>query len=200
MKRLLILTFLLVFGASVVSGQQGGKSLKYYNRTEAGFAFGIGSYNTDIYDGIRKSLKNNEIVISLQTVNGILFNDRVALGAGIGVEKWQNGLFYPLFGQLSYFLKPVDNTFFGDVSVGYGFWSRDATSYHQTGNGALMFSVGLGYIRSVSKRLQFHFEAFYRYQAIESAYNVYIEDTLRSTVDYKVPLSFIGFRVGIHFK
>jgi len=200
MKRILSLLVLLACGTFTASAQDAGKSLKYYNRSEAGFGFGISSYNTNIYDGIQKQIKNNEIVISFQTINGIMFNDRVTLGAGIGVEKWQNGLFYPLFGQIGYFAKPAANTFFADVSVGYGLGGRDATSYYHSADGALMFSVGLGYIRSVSKRVQFHFEAFYKYQALESAYDVYIEDTLRSTIDYKIPLSFIGFRVGIHFK
>ena len=200
MKRLPTLLFFLVFAVLAASGQNAGKSLKYYNRTEAGFAFGIASFKTDYYDGLQKTIKNNEIALSLQTINGIMFNDRVTMGAGIGVEKWQHGLFFPLFAQLGYFMKPVPNTFFADASIGYGFGSRDQTSYYHAGDGALTFSVGLGYIRSVAKRLQFQFEVFYKYQALESSYDVFVKDSLLSTVDYKVPLNFIGFRVGIHFK
>jgi hypothetical protein len=202
MKRSLMLITLLLFGICLVSGQGVEKSMKYYNRTEAGFAFGIASFNTDVYDGIQKSIKNTEIALSLQTINGLMFNNRVALGVGIGAEMWQNGLFFPLFGHLAYYFKPVENTFFGNLSVGYGFGNRDKTSYYEAGTGALMFTAGLGYSREVSKRLRFQFEAFYKYQAIESSYNVYYSDSTMTdkVVDYKVPLSFIGFRVGILFK
>ena len=199
MKRILSLLVLLACGTFTSSAQDGGKSLKYYNRSEAGFAFGVGDFEGNIDSLGRETIKNNEIILSFQTINGLIFNDRVTLGAGLGVEKWQNGLFFPLFGQLTYFLKPVENTFFADASVGYGFGSRDATSYHNKGEGALLFSFGLGYIRNVSKRLQFHCEAFYKYQALESSYNVTTADT-SWTVNYKVPLNFIGLRVGIHFK
>ena len=200
MKGLLTLIVLMACCVSAVFCQEGGKSIKYYNRSEAGFSFGISSFKTNFYDGEQYEIRNNEIVVGIQTINGIIYNNRVSLGAGAGVEVWQNGLFYPVFGQLAYFFKPADNSIFASASVGYGFGSRDSTSNYNAGEGALMFSVGLGYIRSVSNRLQFHFEAFYKYQALESSYNVFIEDTLRSTVDYKTPLSFIGFRVGIHFK
>jgi hypothetical protein len=202
MKRTLLLLALLAGGTCIVSGQGVQKSMKYYNRTEAGFAFGISSFKTDIYDGIQKSIKNTEIAISLQTINGLIFNNRVCLGVGIGAEKWQNGLFFPLFGQIAYYFKPVENTFFTNLSAGWGFGNRDETSSYEAGTGALMFSAGLGYSREVSKRLRFQCEAFYRYQAIESSYNVYYSDSTKTTkvVDYKVPLSFIGFRIGILFK
>jgi hypothetical protein len=202
MKRSLLLLVYFVAGTCLVSGQGIQKSMKYYNRTEAGFAFGISSFKTDIYDGIQKSIKNNEIALSLQTINGLMFNNRVCVGVGIGVEKWQNGLFFPLFGQLAYYFKPVENSFFADLTAGYGFGNRDKTSDYEAGTGALMFGAGLGYSREVAKRLRFQFEIFYRYQAIESSYNVYYSDSTKTDrmVDYKVPLSFIGFRVGILFK
>lgn len=197
-----ILSLILVFATLVPAAvaQNGEKSTKYFNRTEGGFLFGISSFETNIYDGIQKEIKNNEIVVNFQTINGLMFNNRAAVGAGVGVEVWQNGMFYPVFGHLAYYFKPADNSVFANGSIGYGIGSRDATANYASGEGALMFSVGLGYVRKVAKRLQFHFEAFYKYQAVESTYGIYIEDTLRTTVDYKVPLSFIGFRVGIHFK
>jgi hypothetical protein len=96
----------------------------------------------------------------------------------------------------------VENSFFADLTAGYGFGNMDKTSDYEAGTGALMFGAGLGYSREVAKRLRFQFEIFYRYQAIESSYNVYYSDSTKTDrmVDYKVPLSFIGFRVGILFK
>ncbi len=202
MKRSLILLILFVFGIAIAHAQNPDRSIKYFNRTEAGFGFGIASYKTDIYDGIQKSIKNNEIVISLQTINGVMFSNRITLGAGIGAEMWQNGWFFPLFGHAAYFFRPVENTFFLNANVGYGFGNRDKTGSYNAGTGGLTFGAGVGYSREVSKRLRFLFEAFYKYQAIESTYTVYYSDTTKTdrVVDYKVPLSFIGFRVGILFK
>jgi len=101
----------------------------YFNRTEAGVGFGLGSFKTDIYDGVQKSIKNNEIVISAQTINGITYQGRVGLGFGAGIERWQHGLFFPLFGQLYYDLKPAGNTFFGSVNIGTSLGTRDSTTY-----------------------------------------------------------------------
>jgi len=120
MKTKIILLFSLVFLACSSMSQEKKKerTFGYFNRTEAGISFGIGSFKTDMYDGIRKSVRNNEIVFNFQTVNGITHKGRVGLGFGVGVEKWQHGLFFPLFGQLYYDLKPKGNTFFGTIAVG----------------------------------------------------------------------------------
>jgi hypothetical protein len=202
MKRIFIAALLPILFIAAAAGQPAQKSIKYFNRTDAGFAFGLGSFKTDIYDGIQKSIKNTEIIMSLQTINGLMFSNRVTLGVGIGAEIWQNGLFFPLFGHVGYYFKPVENTVFLNGNVGYGFGNRDETGSYMSGTGGLTFHIGVGYSRSVAKRLRFEFEAFYKYQAIESSYNIYYADSTMTdkVVDYKVPLSFLGFRVGILFK
>jgi hypothetical protein len=202
MKRSKIIVLLLLFITCAASGQHAEKSMKYFNRTDAGFAFGIGSFETDYDKDHRNKIKNNEIIISLQTINGLIFNNRITLGVGIGAEIWQNGLFFPLFGHVGYYFKPVENTVFLNGNVGYGFGNRDSTGSYRAATGGLTFHIGVGYSRSVSKRLRFEFEAFYKYQALDSKYKMdYADSTLTDkVVDYTFPLSFIGFRVGILFK
>ena len=177
----------------------------YYNRTDASIAFGIGKFKTDVVDGIRKSLRNDEMILSFQTVNGITYKGRVGLGVGIGIEKWSNGLFYPVFGQFYYDFKPKDNTFFGSVNLGTAIGTRDSTTLVHKGTGGFMAQIGVGYKMKVWKRLRFYYEIFYRYTAIESSYTNFVTSDstnaiiYQSNIDYKVPLHFAGFKIGISF-
>ena len=152
----------------------------------------------------RKKIRNDEIVVTLQTINGFKYMKKVSIGVSVGAELWQNGLFWPVYGYLGYDLKPADNTFFANVYIGYAFGNRDATSFYHEGNGAGAFSIGLGYKMKVAKKLRFMYEVFYKYQAIESNYIMYYQryDSIPPTqtrVDYKIPLSFAGFKIGICF-
>jgi hypothetical protein len=202
MRRVIIILSGLLFIAPAGS-QNGDKSLKYFNKTEAGFAFGIGHFNTDKVDGVQKEIRNDQMVISLQNINGFLYQQQFGIGIGIGAEFWQKGLFFPVFAQISYALKPRDNTFFGSLNLGYNFGEREETSFYNKGTGALMVNVGLGYRMRVAKHILFNYEVFYKYQAIMSTYTSYISDDSTSqltpvqVLDYKVPLHFLGFRIGI---
>jgi len=204
------ITALCIFLIAAVAGiaQTGNedKSLTYFNKTEAGISFGLGSFNTDVYNGIQKKVRNDEIVVTLQTINGFKYMNKVAIGVSAGVEFWQNGLFWPVYGYLGYDFKPADNTFFTDVYIGSAPGNRDANSFYHAGKGAFAFSIGLGYKMKVAKKLKFMYEVFYKYQSIESTYDYKTEfernDSIFSysrTVDYKIPLHFAGFKIGICF-
>lgn len=178
------------------------RSLKFFNRTDAGVSFGIGSFKTDIYNGIQKTIRNDEIVVTLQTTNGVRYLDKIGLGVSFGVEKWQNGWFYPLYGYLSYDAKPAQNTVFGALYLGYAFGKRDSTTYYQEGEGAFALSIGLGYKLKVAKKLWFVYEVFYKYQSLESSYDMITQindSTYTTRMNYKLPLHFAGFKIGIHF-
>ncbi|MBC8461521.1 MAG: hypothetical protein ISS17_09070 [Bacteroidales bacterium] len=204
MKKITILLFLIAVTTCVTAQEttKRSRTFNYFNRTEAGFSFGVGNFKTDRIDGIQKTIRNDEMVISFQTINGIAYHSRIGLGIGIGVEKWQHGLFFPVFGQLCYDVRPRDNTFFGTVSLGSSIGKRYSTNHFQQGDGGFMFQVGIGYKMKVYKRLRFYYELFYKYQAIHSSYSNEISTDsipLVRQVDYKVPLHFLGFRIGITF-
>jgi hypothetical protein len=202
-KITLISVFFLVAVRLTAQTENEDKSLKYFNKTEAGISFGLGSFKTDMYNGIQKNVRNDEIVVTLQTVNGFKYMNKISLGLSLGAEFWQNGLFWPVYGYLGYDFKPADNNFFADVYIGYAYGNRDATSFYHEGKAAFAFSIGIGYKMKVAKKLKFMYEVFYKYQAMESYYNMYYQrnDTLISTtrIDYKIPLSFAGFKIGICF-
>jgi hypothetical protein len=209
MKKILILTIgalvFLITSSSFAQQESAGKTLRYFNKTEAGVSFGIGSFQTDIVNGIRKSVRNDEIVIAFQTINGIKYKNKLGLGVSLGIEKWQNGLFWPVSGYLSYDLKPEGNTFFGNIYLGSGIGTRYATSFYEQGKGGFTFSIGLGYKMNVARKLHFMYEIFYKYQSVGSTYimetiNKYDSVIYRSSpIEYKIPLHFAGFKIGICF-
>ncbi|MBN1199143.1 MAG: hypothetical protein JXA23_07310 [Bacteroidales bacterium] len=204
MKKVLILlvSMAVTLGSTAQETSRRSRTFNYFNRTEAGISFGVGNFKADVLNGVQKSLKNNEMPISIQTINGIAYHGRIGLGLGIGVEYWKDGLFFPLFAHLHYDLRPKDKTFYGQLSLGSGIGTRYSTTFFQEGTGGLMVQVGVGYKMKVFKRLRFYYEVFYKYQGISSAYEdkiVTSDTTIVRNVDYKVPLNFLGFKIGISF-
>jgi hypothetical protein len=161
-------------------------------------------FKTDMCNGFQRTVKNDQIVISPQTINGVIISGRGGLGLGLGAEFWQKGMFYPVFAHLWYDFMPSDNTLFACINLGQAFGKRDSTYYYASGKGGLLFSIGFGYKMKIGKRFQFEYEIFYRYQAIQSTYrNYYVaKDSTEhfTTIDYKVPYNFAGFRIGVLFR
>lgn len=201
----MILTVILSLSAVSLFAQTENqdRSLKYFNKTEAGISFGIGNFKSDVYNNVQKSVRNDEIIFTFQTVNGFKYNGKVAVGLSVGAELWQNGLFWPVCAYIGYDFKPAAQNFFADIYIGYAYGNRDSTSFYNEGKGALAFSLGVGYKMKVTKKLKFMYEVFYKYQAIESHYySYYVKDgaVIASTkTDYKIPLNFAGFKIGICF-
>jgi len=203
---LLTSVFLVLF--SRVTAQESDTAsgtLKYFNKTELGVSMGIGSFNTDIYNGITKKIRNDEIVATLQTVNGVMYNNRWMLGLSLGVEKWREGLFWPIYGYLGYNFKRTDNTFFANIYLGYGLGTRYATTYYQQGSGAFALMLGVGYKMKIAKNLKFGYEIFYKYEALNTSYYSYYQksDTSKiipsGPVSYKIGLNFAGFKLSVFF-
>ena len=179
------------------------RSLKYFNKTEAGVSIGIGSFKTDMYNGIQKSVKNDAIVVTLQSVNGFKYMDKLGVGVSFGAEYMDGGLFWPIYGYLGYDFKPAGNTFFANIYLGYAPGYRESTSFYHEGYGAFAMSIGLGYKMKISNKLRFMYEVFYKYQALDSYYDSYVEVgdsiTYKKQYDTKIPLNFAGFKIGICF-
>jgi hypothetical protein len=205
MKRSCIFIFLLAGIINAVSAQDPGarQTYRYFNKTEVGAGIGLGKFKTDLMpNGFQRTIRNDQLIISPQTINGIIISDRVGLGVGIGAEFWQKGMFYPVFAHLFYDLKSSENTPYAFINLGEAFGKRDSTYNYASGKGGLLFSLGVGYKMKIGKRFQFEYELFYRYQAIQSTYRQYFgsSDTSHySTLDYKVPYHFAGFKIGLLF-
>jgi len=208
-ERIFLFFTFFLFGYHGITQQNDTASgqIRFFNKTEAGVAFGIGSFKTDIYNGVQRKAKNDEIVVSLQTVNGVRYNNRWALGLSLGVEKWREGLFWPVYGYLGYNFKRTENTFYANVYLGYGIGTRYATTYYEKGKGAFSMIIGIGYRMKIAKNLRFGYEIFYKYQALKSTYyNIYQNSSDTTTtknsktpVDYQFGLHFAGFRILVDF-
>ena len=200
---LLMITLIVLTSTRLIAQESSARtSLEYFNKTEIGTALGFGKFNGDIDSGFtQRKLKNDQLIFPIQTINGFIISGRVGIGLGLGVEIWKEGLFYPVFGHIYYDFKAADNTFFAGMNLGTAIGTRNATSYYPSGKGGFLFSLGVGYKMKVLKRLQFEYELFYRYQAIESYYTVYYDAarTKFTQVDQKVPYNFAGFKIGIFF-
>lgn len=205
MKRLCIFIMLLagLFNEGVAQDPGSQMTFRYFNKTEIGAGIGIGKFKTDVMsNGFQRTIKNDQLIISPQTINGIVISGRVGLGVGIGAEFWQRGMFYPVFAHLFYDFKPSETTPFAYINLGEAFGKRDSTYNYASGKGGLLFSLGVGYKMKIGKRFQFEYEVFYRYQAIQSTYRQYYgpSDSLHYTLDYKVPYHFAGFKIGVLFQ
>ena len=205
MYRSFCLLLALLFSGLVnlVSAQNhdDNTGFQYFNKTEAGIGLGFGSFSTDNIRGYEKKVKNDQKDFSAETINGVIISGRAGLGVGLGVEFWDNGLFYPVFAHLFYDLKKSDNTPFAYINLGEALGTRYSTYYYERGRGGFLFTVGAGYKMKVAKRIQFEYELFYQYQAVQSNYKTYYDTvpTHFTTTDYKVPYNFAGFKIGVLF-
>ena len=208
MNRSFLLLFVLVltvFCMPVLAQDPTEKSaFQFFDKTGAGVGIGIGKLQTDIVNGVQKRIRNDQIIISVQSINGIVISGRVGLGLGLGAEFWEKGMFYPVFGHLYYDFKPADNSLWASMDLGKAYGTRDSTTNYASGKGGFLFGVGFGYKMKIGKRFQFEYGVFYRYQAIESTHrNYYLgADSTEhfSTSDYKVPYHFAGFKIAVLFK
>jgi len=197
LSLLLFFLFLLLPGPMLsVPGQTNDSivPIKFFTKANVGVGIGLGYFKTDFLQGYQLRIKNDEILYSVSSVNGILFSGRTGLGIGAGVQPWKDGLFFPVFLHLFYDLDPKENTFYGAISAGYSFGKRYSTVFYESGTGGLMMNLGLGYKMKISKRLKFEYEVFYNYQSVKSKY--YYNSVL---IEYTVPYHFAGFKLGIDF-
>jgi hypothetical protein len=200
----LMLFILMLFPAEFLfsQGSNARTTLEYFNKTEIGTAIGFGTFKGDVDSGgVQKKLKNDQLIFPIQTINGFIIAGRVGIGIGVGIEFWKDGLFYPVFGHAYYDFSSKENSFFASMNLGAAIGTREATSFYAEGKGGLLFTAGVGYKMKVLKRLQFVYEVYYRYQAIESSYRIYFDaaKTKYTTVDDKFPYNFAGFKIGIFF-
>jgi hypothetical protein len=175
---------------------------RYFNESQIGIGIGLGSFNTDVINNYQLKVHNNELSLSIQTINGFIFNSRTGVGIGVGVDPWTDGLFFPVFGHVYYDFLPRTNTLYGAVNMGYAFGERYSTASYASGTGGFMLSLEIGYKMKIGSRLQFEYGAFYRYQSVESTYNVIVVDSVSTrskSMGYRIPYNFAGFRLGVLF-
>jgi hypothetical protein len=202
-RSITLAVFLVFLGISVLAQDtKPAPAFQFFNKTEFGIGIGLGKFKTDVIRGFQKTLKNDEIILPIQTIVGVCISGRAGLGVGAGAEFWQQARFYPVFFHFYYDFMPRDNTPFAYINLGQAFGKRDSTTNFDSGKGGFLLNIGVGYKMRIGKRFQFEYELFYRYQAIQSRFRNYYDTvpTHFQTTDYKVPYNFAGFRIGLLFR
>ena len=92
--------------------------------------------------------------ISLSYATEVQFSSRVYYGAGLGVDKFREETFFPLFASFRGLLRKKDNTPFLAAQFGYAFGShRNYGGFEGYDfRGGVMFSAGLRYRVSVANK------------------------------------------------
>jgi hypothetical protein len=198
------LTILLQIPGMRLSGQTSDSSIsiKFFTKADVGVGIGLGYFKTDITSkGYQLKIRNDEILYTVNSINGILFSERTGLGIGVGIQPWKDALLFPVFLHLFYDLEPKENTFYGTISAGYSFGKRYSTVFYESGTGGFMFNIGIGYKSKISKRVKFEYGVFYNYQAIKSKYYIHSDSANIPPVEvnYTVPYHFAGFKLGLEF-
>jgi hypothetical protein len=162
--------------------------INIYHSLEGGVTLG-GQLSNEVF--VYKSGLNLLYTIEAQ------FSSRVFYGAGLGVDKFNEETFYPLFASFRGLLRKKDNTPFLAAHFGYAF----ATNRNYNGfegydfDGGVLFSPGLGYRFSVGDKFSGLLGVYYKHQFAKSQYRTYDGFNYRTTLNYDL----VSFRAGIMF-
>ena len=106
-------------------------------------------------------------------VQGVRIGRKGSIGAGIGLDAYENWKTVPLFGSASWDLFGKRNKVFVQLDYGYaGAWiNKDAQGYgYKKSEGGKMINPLLGY-RIQSGNIRFSFSAGYKFQRVFSTYD-----------------------------
>ena len=143
---------------------------------------------TELNFGIGTGTASKEFSYGIQTINGYQFNPNFNLGFGVGVDKYKNATFLPLFLDFRInFLKSNVTPYFG-AAGGY--------SIGFSGNqGGLLLNPSLGIKFFLNPKIAFNFSFGYRYQ--ENTFK-YLFDSYY-ILKVKESVNLINLKVGITF-
>ena len=160
--------------------------LKVHHSLEGGLVIG-GQLSNEVF--VYKS------GISLAYAAEVEFSSRVYYGAGLGVDKFREETFYPLFASFRGMLRKKDNTPFLAAQFGYAFGSDRSYGAFEGYDfrGGVMFSPGLGYRFSVGDKFSGLLGVHYKHQFAQAEYRTYDGFRFRTPLNYDL----ITFRVGI---
>jgi hypothetical protein len=146
----------------------------YFNLTEGHYGFGLAEIDRPYaryYYGI-------------STVNGWRFGNGIALGAGVGYWKYNDGYVVPLYGDARYFIGKQKNKFFLMGSGGFLFNFQDFKEYTR-----FFGNPGAGIAIPLAKNTQLSFSVGLQTQWVIKK---------NSTADHRRD-SFINMKLGLIF-
>lgn len=107
----------------------------------------IESYYHEFKGGLLFGEEN--LGVSLQTINGYQFNKYIGTGLGLGVNKYGNFVTLPIYATVKGYLfdKKVSPFYFGDIGYGFAWKTNKNEDLFELDKveGGLYWQVGLGY-------------------------------------------------------
>ncbi len=166
---------------------EGEKSgLAVHHSLEGGLAVG-GQVSNEVF-----VLKSG---LSLAYAAEVEFSSRVYYGAGLGMDRFREETFFPVFGSFRGMLRKKDNTPFLAAQFGYAFGTNRNYGRFEGYDfrGGVVFSPGVGYRFSVGDKFSGLMGVYYKHQFAQAEYRTF--DGFR----YRTPLNYnlVSFRVGI---
>lgn len=109
-----------------------------------------------------------EVVFELSTSNGFQY-DRLFVGVGVGIRKWDNDYLLPVFFTSSLNLWKGKNALFLHLDLGHQFGNRQANFFGDKETGSFYAAYGLGYDLSLAKRTKLYLKASVCHQQMKAA-------------------------------
>lgn len=143
MKYIKLFLFLCIQSQALTSKSQiPDKKLTFVNYTEVGGLFGR------VVSGTQSNeLVENKTSLTFQTLNGVQFTKRLAVGALVGVDWYKSALLMPVGAGVRFQLtKPSDRnvSVFASADVGYALTWLHKSSTGYAVKGGLMLNPGIG--------------------------------------------------------
>ena len=133
--------------------------------------------------------------ISLTYAAEVAFSSRVYYGAGLGMDKFREETFFPLFASFRGMLRKKDNTPFLAAQFGYAFGTHRSYAGFEGYDfrGGVVFSPGIGYRFSAGGKFSGLLGVYYKHQFAQAEYRTYVGFRYRTPLNYDL----VSFRVGI---
>jgi hypothetical protein len=157
----------------------------YFNRTDMGFLIGSGN-------------NQNNVIFSLQMVNGYKLGKRYYPGIGTGVEFYEHAV-VPLYADFSYMLMDSRVSPFVRGSVGYSFSIEDPPEVWgaRTDNrGGMLYAAALGTSVRTGSSSALTISIVYRFQSLKS---VYEEEWNNDVLNLEKQYNRLAIRIGFMF-
>jgi hypothetical protein len=151
-------------------------------------------YYFNFTSGMMAGEKARSITYSGTTTHGITIGPHLRIGAGIGIDSYDQWQAMPLYAQVSYDVLQRKNPLFIQTSYGWShaWMQRNPSYYNITEMGGRMFSAMLGY-RIAEGNLRVYVAAGYKVQLTSVRYDTPVDPTT------SVPYPYYGYREKVDF-
>jgi len=179
---------------------QDGPKVKFYNRNYVGVSKGLGSAR--YWVGNKESVRtNSELSLDVALVNGIQIKKH-QMGIGVGIDKWSDRWFIPIFFNYSYTFMKTRVSPFGSIDLGYAVGTVKGDHFVGDEKGLVLFRPGFGVQVRLNDKAAFFANAFYKMQSIRTSTfaggNVNPDPSFAGQRRfYSVIYNFVGLNVGI---